>query len=368
MNPSYPIVFYVSGHGFGHASRIATVIHVLRERGLHVPIVVKTQATERLFDEPLRGGIEFVPLQCDTGIVQLDSLNLNERESVRQAAEFQSRIADRAAAEADDLRRRRAQLVVGDIPPLAFEAARAAGLPSIAIGNFTWDWIYGAYGHEGISALVQSIRESYRQATRVLRLPISGGFEGLDGLTRNIPFIARSSGHDPDDVRRHFRVPHDKPMVLMSFGGYGLQGLGTLALAKLDRYSIVAGGLKEATIETGSEVIQITEHQLMEKGYRYNDLVRAADIVITKPGYGIVTDCIANDTAIVYTSRGRFAEYDLFVEEMPRYVRTQFIDQKKLLAGDWSEALERVLAQPIPNKPAINGADIVADTIQSLGA
>ena len=39
----------------------------------------------------------------------------------------------------------RATVVVGDIPPLAFAAAARAGVPSVAVGNFTWDWIYSGY-------------------------------------------------------------------------------------------------------------------------------------------------------------------------------------------------------------------------------
>ena len=38
-----------------------------------------------------------------------------------------------------------AALVVADIPPLALAAARLAGVPAIALGNFTWDWIYRDY-------------------------------------------------------------------------------------------------------------------------------------------------------------------------------------------------------------------------------
>ena len=34
-----------------------------------------------------------------------------------------------------------------------------------------------------------------------------------------------------------------------------------------------------------------------------------------------VSDCIANGTALLYTSRGRFAEYDVLIREMPRYLR-----------------------------------------------
>ena len=42
----------------------------------------------------------------------------------------------------------------------------------------------------------------------------------------------------------------------------------------------------------------------------------AADVVVSKPGYGIVSECIVNGAALLYTSRGRFAEYDVFVEEI----------------------------------------------------
>ena len=59
---------------------------------------------------------------------------------------------------------------------------------------------------------------------------MAGGFGGLEAITRNIPFIARQSRRDPDEVRRAIGLPPragDKPLVLMSFGGYGIEGLDT---------------------------------------------------------------------------------------------------------------------------------------------
>ena len=65
--------------------------------------------------------------------------------AVRDAARFYAMFDERADREAAALQETRVDLVVGDIPPLAFEAAGRAGIPSIALGNFTWDWIYAAY-------------------------------------------------------------------------------------------------------------------------------------------------------------------------------------------------------------------------------
>jgi L-arabinokinase len=100
---------------------------------------------------------------------------------------------------------------------------------------------------------------------------------------------------------------------------------------------------------------------------RYEDLVRAADVVVTKPGYGIISEAIANSAALLYTSRGHFVEYDVLVREMPRYLRAEFLEQKQLLSWDWSAALERLLSQaPPPETPALNGAEIAAEEILRL--
>jgi hypothetical protein len=99
----------------------------------------------------------------------------------------------------------------------------------------------------------------------------------------------------------------------------------------------------------------------------YPDIVAAADVVVTKPGYGIISECIANHTAIVYTSRGHFAEYDVLVREMPRFLRSRYLEMDDLVAGRWAGAVREVLAQPpAPEKPRTDGARVAAETMLSL--
>ena len=99
----------------------------------------------------------------------------------------------------------------------------------------------------------------------------------------------------------------------------------------------------------------------------YQDLVAAADVVISKPGYGIVSECVANGTALLYASRGRFVEYEVFVAEMPRVLRCRYLSQPDLLAGRWGDAVRALLAQPSPpERPRVDGADVAADEIVGL--
>ena len=55
--------------------------------------------------------------------------------AARDAARFYATFDERADREAAALQETRADLVVADIPPLAFEAAGRGGIPSIALGN-----------------------------------------------------------------------------------------------------------------------------------------------------------------------------------------------------------------------------------------
>ena len=102
-------------------------------------------------------------------------------------------------------------------------------------------------------------------------------------------------------------------------------------------------------------------------GLTYPDLVAAADVVVSKPGYGIVSECIANGTPLLYTSRGRFVEYDVFVAEMPRVLRCRYFDRSDLLAGRWAGAVRALLAQPPPPETArVDGARVAAEEILGL--
>ena len=51
-----------------------------------------------------------------------------------------------------------------------------------------------------------------------------GGFDAFSQIV-DVPLIARRSHRDPAEVRRFLGVPPDRPLVLSSFGGFGVLGL-----------------------------------------------------------------------------------------------------------------------------------------------
>jgi L-arabinokinase len=164
----------------------------------------------------------------------------------------------------------------------------------------------------------------------------------MAAVVRDIPLIARRSHREPSDTRRLLDVPEDRPLVLLSFGAYGAPLPPEADLGR-DAFTLLA----------------IEQHP--PHGLAYEDVVAAADVVISKPGYGIVSECIANNTALLYTSRGRFLEYDRFVDEMPRVLRCRYVSQAALVEGSWAGPIAALLAQPAPpESPRVDGAAVAA--------
>jgi hypothetical protein len=359
------VAFYISGHGFGHASRQIELINALGVLRPDLRIIVRTSAARWLFERTVRVPFELQQVECDTGAVQLDSLRLDAAETIRRAARFHDTIDARAEHEATILCDASTALVIADAPPLACAAAARAGVPSIVVSNFTWDWIYEEYREYLPEAprLLPTIKNAYANAVEAWRLPMHGGFEPFHAI-RDVPFVARHARHSSEYTRRLLGLPPAGRLALSSFGGYGVDGFDPARLDCLDEFRVVLTGRDSAGPSAPAGVHFVDEDRIYSQGLRYEDLVHAVDVVVTKPGYGIISECLANDTALLYTSRGRFREYEALVAAMPRFLRAGFIEMDALLAGRWQESLRALIDLPDPlQRPATNGAAVAAGWI-----
>jgi hypothetical protein len=367
------LAFYISGHGFGHASRQIEIINAIFARVPDARVIVRTSAARWLFDRTLRGPAEVQHAMCDTGAIQQGSLVVDVPETIRAAAAFHDGDAfeRRVEEEARLLDAAGVQMVIADMPPLAFAAAARARVPAVGVGNFTWDWIYEGYADALAQApwLVDRLASFYAHAQAAWRLPLAGGFATFREII-DVPFVARHAKHTRAEVRQRLGLPPDAPLLLISFGGYQSHELNLPAAAANVRAAqlvITSANAPADAAAAPNGVLVVDEQKLYGDGLGYEDLVAAVDIVLTKPGYGIVSECIANDTRLLYTSRGRFREYEVFVAEMPKLLPCAFLSHADLSAGSWNTAIEALLARPFPTiRPDTNGAALIASRLDRL--
>jgi len=351
------IAAYVSGHGFGHCVRTAAVLGEVRALDPSLPIAVVTAGPEGVFRQAVGPFLQFRAETMDVGLVQQGALVIDTAKTADACDAFARSLPARVEREAAWLRDVKARLVLGDVPPLAFLAAARAGIPAIAVTNFSWDWIYGHLArHETrLAAPAEAARAAYATAHLLLELPFAGDLSAFP-RRQVIPLVARRPPVTREEARRRLGLGPE-PAALLSFGGLGLPGLDFQVLAGVRGFQF----LSEPTGSSPPANLRVLSREdLAARGLDYLGAIAAADVVITKPGYGIVSDAMACRTRMVYTERGDFPEYPILVSEMVRWLPAEYVSNADLLGGRVGPALAAVLARPFPDPPPMDGAAVAA--------
>ena len=88
LGPSVTVVFFISGHGFGHASREVEIIHALAALRPDVRILIRSAVSPSLLRRTLNVPFDLRSEPCDTGIVQATSVSHDDEATVREAIAF----------------------------------------------------------------------------------------------------------------------------------------------------------------------------------------------------------------------------------------------------------------------------------------
>jgi len=70
--------------------------------------------------------------------------------------------------------------------------------------------------------------------------------------------------------------------------------------------------------------------QLAFGAVKHADLISSVDLVVSKPGYGIVTECLANQAHWCCIPRDGFAEDEVLIEGAEKFGRYSMADPKQL--------------------------------------
>ncbi len=353
------ILYYISGHGYGHAVRAIEVMRALARQNPGLFFHIRSDAAPWLFAMNLdRERYALHPVRLDIGAVQKTSFHIDKKRTCDALRALYDSRREQVEKEVVFARQVGARLVVSDIVPLAFDVAEAAGLPSLAVANFSWDWIYAHYVSEipAFAEIVDAIRQSYRKATLLLRLPFHGDLSVFPRI-KDIPLIARKARMAKEDVLRRLGMSAAPPerLALVAFRAADLAQVNLDRLASIPWVRFLTLGLGRTfrnSLDVAPDFLPTAE------------LARACDVVVSKPGYGLVSEILANRTPLLYTSRDDFAEYEVLERGLRRFAHAAFLPRSAFLAGEWEEALRELLHAPPHWLPiAVDGAEKAAQEV-----
>ena len=355
------LLFYVSGHGFGHATRIAALTVALRGRArTPLEIHVRSEAPEWLLRER-NPELRYSSAPLDVGMLQPNGLDLELERTLAAHEAFVRDFDSAVEREARFIRALAPDLVVSDVPALAFPSARRAETPGVAIANFSWDWILDFYAaaEPRFGAIAAHYREAYGQAQRLFRLPLHGDLSAFSARV-DTPLLVNRSSSTPAEARAALGLPEADPrkLVLCSFGGFGSSPFVAADGEDLSAYAFIGMG----AAPTGFP----GDWLALERPFpvAHEDLIQACDAVLGKTGYSTVAEVLAHGKRMLYLSRPDFAEAVVIEAELEALGCARALPRDDFEAGRWCAHLDALFTEtsPAPIPPA-NGAEFIADAL-----
>ncbi len=352
------LIIFISGHGYGHVSRMSHVINVLYKSLKHnEKLIIITQADSKFILQRESKNVIIIKQQHDIGLIQQDSFNIDIDSTINKLAWLQDNLRDIIETILKQINQFEISLILSDISPLAFELAKILNIPSFFVGNFTWTDIYQDLGDMDSRFLefIPLMNQQYQYAKKCFSLPMHTQMQPFthDKMIK-LPFIAppESSMTIEEWEQLTLQKYGAKKVILLSFGGFDFNDLPTAYLKKIsDKYLFIT---TRAMGRTASSNMITIDSMCLD----YSGLIKFADLVITKPGYGIITDCLRHSKPILYTDRGRFAEYKILKNWLDKNYPSKYISNQMLLSGKVGDTIEDLLNQNFEfNYFDLSGAD-----------
>jgi hypothetical protein len=354
------VACFISSHGLGHAARAAAVMAEMQRMDPSIRFHVFGRVPSWFLESSLPGPVSLHEVMTDMGMVQSTPLEEDLSatvEGLREMLPFdEAKVGDLAR----EVGRLGCQLVLCDIAPLGIAVARAAGVRSVLVENFTWDWIYRAYADQvpEMERFAGYLGDLFDQADyRIQTEPVCRRFDG-DFITRP---VSRRPRTPRDTVRSALGIPEGAEMVMVTMGGVsGNLTLGKEGLKDSKAVLVIPGG--GPRLVRRDNVIYLP----YQSQFFHPDLIRACDAVVGKVGYSTLAEVYHAGVPFGYVARPRFPESGPLVAFIRREMPGVAIPMESFLQGKWGALISELTGLKRVRRSGPNGSEEAAGFLMSL--
>ncbi|WP_088013323.1 glycosyltransferase [Gottfriedia acidiceleris] len=279
------ISYYISDYGYGHASRSIAVIRNFLNRTSDVRVIICNSFAIEFLKESLADygeRVVFHEVQTDIGyVLKKDSLEPDPIRLLKQLQAFYENWEDIVENELEYFKDKVIVGILTDISPIGIEVGSRLGIPTIGISNFTW---YSAYKDLVDENQLGRLRNSYEKMDFYFALATNqeklGRIDQLD-----FSFFSRTIKQEEVNRIRNFVNPQGNKKVV--FVGIGMKIdvplMGLPVWSNNENVYIVSSNVQ---VE-GENIFKIPFNYTESQNY-----IAASDIVITKAGWGTVSEAV----------------------------------------------------------------------------
>jgi L-arabinokinase len=357
------VLCYVSGHGYGHLTRTIALINALIDADPDVSVSVRTAAPRWLLETCVPRPVGYTEVAVDAGVLERGP----HHQDAEGTLDAYARILDQREAiierEVAWCAGQGIDVIVSDIPPLASVIGEAAGIPVVAVGNFSWDYIYRPWeqANPRHAGLVERIREAYGKTTQLLRLPLAHEMDAFP-RQRDIPFIARERTWPAGEGRARLGIADDetRPLVLvaMRMGETLSRAANRLAAAG----EVLVATFDPAGLDPLPNIIALPTSLQLD----FPDVLATADVLISKLGYSMCAETVAGRTPVLYAPRYDYREHDVLAAGIGAFVPALPMPENDAAGDSWPGLVRDLLAAPMPPAPPVDGAAVAARAVLDI--
>lgn len=338
----------ISSHGYGHFAMTAPILHELNKRE-GVTLIVRCELPEKLIRSRIGGDFEIIAESTDFGIVMNNSLDVDLDKTaqayIRLHADFPQAIAKESAA----LMTLCPDVILANIPYLTIAAAKVANIPVIAYCSLNWATIFHDYFIDRLpeaKAIYDEMLLAYNSAACFIAPEPSMAMPGFTKIKQVGP-VAKVEQKQRGKIRAQLGLAKDEKLVLITPGGVHTE-------VPVNEWPVLPG----VTWVTAwpyqsarSDIISIEQIKVS-----FNELLVNCDAVITKPGYGTVTETTCNSIPVLYVLRGDWPEESFLEAWWIKHGTVLSIGREEFFKGFLSKKLTELWQ--LPESPAVEASGV----------
>ena len=319
-----------------------------------------TKVPHWFFHDSLPDSFGYHSLLTDVGLAQETALHEDVPETVRRLNAFLPFDRRRVERLALKVRRLGCKLVMCDIAPLGIAVAREAGLPSVLVENFTWDWIYQAYvSHDGeLSRHSATLRALFDSADYHIQTEPVSDRRTADLTTAPVSRPPRTPARQ---IRQRLGIADESPAVLVTMGGIPWEYTFVQQVYGRDDVTFIIPGAGER-LQVEGNLIRLPHHS----PFYHPDLVNASDAVIGKLGYSTLAEVYRAGVPFGYIPRPGFRESPALEAYVQGAMHGLAIGEGQFEDGSWLALVPKLLALPRVRRAGQNGAAQVAGFVKKI--
>lgn len=266
------ILYYVTDNGLGHLTR---TISIIREFDNDIEFIIR-HSNENFIKKSLPTSTVITGKTDQGAILHDDQVSINWKKTKQIMNDWYFDFEKKTINETKIIENLRPDLIISDISPIPFLPAKELNIPTLAISNFTWiDFM------KDLPSLPSDfLINSYESATLAIQLPLSTQMDIFHNK-RKTDMVSKFPTENRDKIRKKLGLTNSDFMLFINLPNF---------------YKLSLSTKKNLKVFSTGATTNVLETEYIKPWIEGQNLNLAADLVLSKCGYGMISECLTSGT------------------------------------------------------------------------